>query len=400
MVTPTAPHPAAPPAPVVPRPAATRPTARAAGRWGLRRLTLGRPALGRLDLGQLGPNWYAAVMGTAIVANGAVALPYPVPGRQAFAEVLWVLALAALVVLVGARLVHLTRHRAAARAQLLDDPATAVFYGCPPMALLAVGYGTLVIGSRLIGTGPALAVDLVLWTVGTLYAVLVAAGIPYLMITRHDLSALRANPTWLLPVVAPMVAAALGPALVTHLPAGLRPALFYGCYGLFGASLLAVLAVLPVVLAGLLHSGPLGVLLMPSLFLVLGPLGQSTTAVNQLADASRSAAPALAGPALGFAVLFGVAAIGFALLWLLVAGAANLRALRSGRLPFALTWWAFTFPVGTCVTGAAALARHTGFAGFGVLAVALYALLLTAWSVAAVRTLAALAGGRLLRAAG
>lgn len=70
-------------------------------------------------------------MGTAIVANGAAALPYRVPGQLLFAEAVWALALAALLVLVAARLVHLTRHRAAAREQLLENPATAVFYGCP-----------------------------------------------------------------------------------------------------------------------------------------------------------------------------------------------------------------------------------------------------------------------------
>ncbi|GAA0661339.1 TDT family transporter [Kitasatospora atroaurantiaca] len=349
-----------------------------------------------LDLSRLGPNWHAAVMGTAIVANGAAALPIELPGLIGFGELVWALALAALTLLVAARAAHLTRHRAAARAQLMDDPATAVFYGCPPMALLAVGYATLVLGARVIGTGPAVALDLVLWTVGTVYAVAVAAGIPYLMITRHRLSVLQANPTWLLPVVAPLVAASLGPALIPHLPGPWRTAMLYGCCALLGAGLLATLALLPVVLAGLLHSKLPALILTPSLFLVLGPLGQSTTAVNQLADAARTVAPQRADAAAVLAVLYGVCAIGVALLWLLVAAAANLRAWRA-EMPFAMTWWAYTFPVGTLVTGTAGLARHTGFEGFTALSAGLYVLLLAAWSVAGTRTLTGLAGGRLLR---
>ncbi|GAA2150073.1 TDT family transporter [Kitasatospora kazusensis] len=352
----------------------------------------------RLDLGRLGPNWYAAVMGTAIVANGAAALPVHLPGLIGFAELVWALAATALVLLMAGRAVHHTRHRATARAQLLDDPATAVFYGCPPMALLAVGYGTLVVGSRVIGTGPAVAIDLVLWGAGAVSAVLVAVGIPYLMITRHRLPALQGNPTWLLPVVAPVVAASLGPALIPHLPGQWQLPMLYTCCLLLGAGLLATALLLPVVLAGLLHSKLPTLVLAPSLFLVLGPLGQSTTAGNQLADAVKRVLPGAAGPVLAVSVLYGVAVMGFALLWLLIAAAANLRALKAG-MPFAMTWWAFTFPVGTLVTGAAGLARHTGFAGFTALAVGLFALLLTTWAIATTRTLSALAGRELLHSA-
>ncbi|RKE20203.1 C4-dicarboxylate ABC transporter [Streptomyces sp. TLI_171] len=359
-----------------------------------------RSRLRTLDLARLGPNWYAAVMGTAITGNAAAALPVDVPGRAALAEAVWTLSLLLLAVLLPARAAHLVRHREQARRTLLEDPAAAVFYGCPPMALLAVGYGALTVGGPVLGPRAGLALDVLLWTAGTGYALLVAAGLPYLMITRHRLSALEANPTWLLPVVAPMVSAALGPALVPHLPEGAaRQALLYGCVAMFGASLLATLALLPVVLGGLLHGRRPAPVLTPSLFLVLGPLGQSTTAVHQFADAVPLALPG-AGPggaaaARGLAEVYGIAVMGFALLWLAVAVAANLRAMRA-EMPFAMTWWAFTFPVGTLVTGAAALARHTGFGGFAALAAALYLLLFAAWSVAAARTATGLLAGRLL----
>ncbi len=268
------------------------------------------------------------------------------------------------------------------------------------MALLAVGYGALAVGGPVVGERAGLALYAVLWGAGTLYALVVAAGLPYLMITRHRLSALEANPTWLLPVVAPMVAAALGPALVPHLPEGAaRQALLYGCAAMFGASLLATLVLLPVVFGGLVHSKLPAVVLTPSLFLVLGPLGQSTTAVHQFADAVPSALPGAgrtgAEVARGLAEVYGVAVMGFALLWLAVALVANGRALRAG-MPFAMTWWAFTFPVGTLVTGAAALARHTGFGGFTALAAGLWLLLFTAWAVASAHTVAGLRAGRLL----
>ncbi|MFE7619081.1 TDT family transporter [Streptomyces sp. NPDC057496] len=357
------------------------------------------PTAPRLSsLRYLGPNWYAAVMGTSIVASAGVALPVHIPGLRTFCTFVWVLSALALAVLLTARAGHWIAHRDQARSHLLD-PAVAPFYGCLSMALLAVGGSSLVVGRDLIGESAALALDVVLYTAGTVIGLVAAAAIPYLMVVRHRIEPGNASPVWLLPVVAPMVSAALGPLLVPHLPAGQwREAMLLACYAMFGLSLLATLVMLPLVFARLVHRGPLPLALTPTLFLVLGPLGQSTTAVGQIADAAPGAVPEpyVAGFEM-FAVLYGVPVMGFALLWLALSAALVVRALRNG-MTFAMTWWGFTFPVGTCVTGAAGLARHTGLTAFTWLAVALYVLLVTAWAVAGFRTLRGLFDGALLAA--
>ncbi|MFH8368255.1 C4-dicarboxylate ABC transporter [Streptomyces sp. NPDC018031] len=337
----------------------------------------------------LGPNWYTAVMGTAIVAGAGAVLPR-FPGSVPVLRAVWLLAVAALVAVLAARAAHWARHRDRARAQLLD-PAVAPFHGCAAMALLAVGGATLSVGSGVIGQGPAVAGAAVLWAAGTVAALAAAAGIPFLMITRHRIRAEDASPVWLLPVVAPMVSAASGPALARWLPPGQgRVSLLLGCYALFGLSLLAVALVLPLLFARLLRFGPPAAPLTPTVFLVLGPLGQSTTAAGNLADAAPGSVHA------GYlAVAYGVPVLGFALLWLAVAGALVVHAARRG-LPFAMSWWAFTFPVGTCVTGAAGLARHTGLHALSWLAGGLYAGLVVVWVVVAARTALGVANGSLL----
>ncbi|MFM9367797.1 TDT family transporter [Streptomyces sp. Da 82-17] len=345
-------------------------------------------------LRHLGPNWYAAVMGTAIVASAGAALPAPVPHAAAVA--VWALSALLLAVLLVARAGHWLRHRDQARAHLLD-PAVAPFYGCLSMALLAVGGGTLTLGGGVLGERAALAVDVVLFSAGTAVGLLAAAAIPYLMVTRHKVDPGTASPVWLLPVVAPMVSAAQGPLLLPHVPAGQwREALLLGSYAMFGLSLLATLLMLPLIFGRLVVHGPLPLALTPTLFLVLGPLGQSTTAVNSLADVAPSAiGGSYAGAFEAFAVVYGVPVLGFALLWLAFALALVVRAARSG-LRFGMTWWGFTFPVGTCVTAAAGLARHTGLTAYEWLATALYVFLLAAWATATIGTAHGLAKGRLL----
>src|ERR1700761_9171741 len=88
-------------------------------------------------------------------------------------------------------------------------------------------------------------------------------------------------------------------------------------------------------------------------------------------------APYAAGAAV-FALLYGVPTWGFAMMWLVLAAAITLRTARHG-LPFALTWWSFTFPVGTCVTGTIALAARSHADVLQDWSVVLDALLVGAW---------------------
>ncbi|MEU0898459.1 TDT family transporter [Streptomyces massasporeus] len=361
-------------------------------------VTAARPRAYPLSVRHLGPNWYATVMGTAVVATAGGALAPHVPGLRGVLAAVWALSLALLVTLLGARAVHWTRHRDQARSHLLD-PAAAPFYGCLAMALLAVGGGALTVGRDWIGLRAAVALDAVLFTAGTVLGLAAAVVVPYLMAVRHRVGPGQATPVWLLPLVAPMVSAALGPLLVPHLPPGqARETLLLGCFALFGLSLLATLVMLPLVFARSLTGGPLPLALTPTLFLVLGPLGQSTTAVGAFADVAPGVVPAPYSEGFGaLAVLYGVPVMGFALLWFCLATAHVVRARRHG-MGFSMTWWSFTFPVGTCVTGAEALARHTGLVVYAGPAVLLYAVLVAAWGTAVVGTVRGLLRGELLAA--
>ncbi|MHB9862938.1 TDT family transporter [Streptomyces sp. YIM S03343] len=344
----------------------------------------------------LGPNWYAAVMGTAIVATGGAGLPFTLPGLRTVLTGIWALDLVLLTVLLTARTLHWRHHRDQARAHLLD-PAMAPFYGCLSMGLVAAGGATLVVGRDWIGTDAAVLLDAVLFTAGTAVGLVAAVAVPYLMTVRHRITPEQVSPVWLLPLVAPMVPAALGPLLLPYLPPGQpRETLLYASFSMFGMSLLATLAVLPVVFGRLVTGGPLPLALTPTLCLVLGPFGQSVTAAGKFADAAPGllAAPYARGFAV-FAVLYGVPVMGFAVLWIALTAAHVVRARRAG-MRFAMTWWAFTFPVGTCVTGAESLARHTGLTAYAWLATLLYGLLVAAWAVAALHTARGVLSGALL----
>jgi tellurite resistance protein TehA-like permease len=214
------------------------------------------------------------------------------------------------------------------------------------------------------------------------------------MFTRHRLQPGAAFGGWLMPVVPPMVSASTGALLIPYAPAGqARLALLLACYAMFGISLLASLIVITLIWGRLAGHGPGPARLVPTLWIVLGPLGQSVTAANLLGAVARDAIPAPYATALRvFGVLYGIPVWGFAVLWAAIASAITLRAARR-HLPFSLTWWSFTFPVGTCVTATTTLALATGSVALRVAAAAWYAALVAAWLIVATRTVHASARG-------
>ncbi len=338
-------------------------------------------------LSNLGPNWFASVMGTGILATAGASLPMHVPGLRTFALVAWLVAAGWLVVLLVTVGAHWLRHPTVVRSHA-RNPQMAHFYGAAPMALLTVGAGALLVGTDLIGDRPAVYLAWTLWTAGTLGGLFTATSIPYLMFTQYEVEKDAAFGGWLMPVVPPMVSAATGALLVTHLPAGTaRQTMLFGCYAMFGLSLFASIIIITMIWSRLAHYGTSGTARVPTLWIVLGPLGQSITAAGLLGVSAAHAVDAdLADGMALFGILYGVPVWGFAVLWIALATALTVRTLRRG-MPFALTWWSLTFPVGTFVTGTSQLAAHTGLPAFRVAAVVAYMALVGTWLLVGARTL-------------
>ena len=340
------------------------------------------PTANRTTRPLLGPNWFAAVMGTGIVANAAVTLRGSLHGLQAAATVIW---LGAALLLIMLSVVYVWQRALRLHA---GDPVMAQFFGAPPMALLTVGTGALVFGRQLIGPEAALDVSWVLWWLGTVLGLVAACAVPYLMITRHHFAPDAAFGGWLLPVVVPMVSAASGALLVPYAPAGQpRLALLLGCYAMLGLSFVATLLVVAMIYGRLVHHEAPAGSVVPTVWIGVGAWALPVTALGALAAVAPSALPALyAQGAAVFALLGGVAVWGFTMLWLALAIGLTARTIGAG-LPFAPTWWSFIFPVGDCVTATDTLAARTGSEPLAWIGVMFYALLVIGWLVVASHSL-------------
>lgn len=342
---------------------------------------------------EITPNWFASVMGTGIIANAAAGLPIFGHQLQGFALMVWLVATAMLLLLFVVKSVELARHFHLTRKHF-DDVVMAQFFGAPPMAILTIAGGFVLLGPDILGQENAINIAWVLWFLGTAGGLITAVLIPYRLFTHFRVQQDSAFGGWLMPVVPPMVSAAIGALLIPYAPEGeWQKTMLFSCYAMFGLSLIAAMIITTLIWSRLAHVGTSGGTRVPTLWIILGPLGQSITAAGALATHARGVVDqSLATGMKVISILLGVPLWGFAVFWSALATLLTVRAIRN-KMPFSLTWWAFTFPVGTCVTGTAQLAFHTELVAFSYAAVMLFFGLIGAWIIATLGTLKGLTQG-------
>lgn len=332
-----------------------------------------------------GPAWFVTVMGTGIVANAASLAPVDGIVVRGFAEAVWVVGVLLLGLVTAVTAARL--RRGPAETATPAGPGAIAFWGTVPMAVTTIGAGALLAAEPLLGTAVATAVAAVLVGVGTVLGVLVAVSVPRAWVRRHPRMLTEVAPVWLLAVVPPMVSAAAIGGIAMRDPSGpLAVGLLIVAALLFAGSLGACLGVGALVVARVIVHGTGPAAAAPTVLIVLGPLGQSITAACLLGPLAARLTPEPYGPALdGLATGYGLVALALAALWGIAAVTVIVRAVRDG-LPFALTWWSFTFPVGTCVTGTALLADRVAGGPLTVAALVLLSVLVVAWIAVLTRT--------------
>ncbi|MGC9270138.1 TDT family transporter [Acidiphilium sp.] len=344
------------------------------------------------------PNWFAATMGTGILALDLNQLPIAIDGLHAVARSLWlgnIVLFALFSLMYGARWILFPREA----ARVFGHPTMSMFFGTIPMGLATIINGFVVFGIPLWGPA-AIEIATVLWWIDVAMALVIGLGVPFLMITRQDHAIERMTAIWLLPVVAAEVAAASGAGLLPHLAdPHISLAIDMICYALWAYSVPTALGIIVILLLRLVvHNLPHHDM-APSSWLTLGPIGTGALGLLLLgADAPRVFASAglgsLADAAQGIGLIGGVVLWGYGAWWLAFAVLATLRYLRLG-MRFNLGWWGFTFPIGVYTASTYALAAQLHLALFEVSAEALTVCLMLFWMIVASLTVSGAVSRRL-----
>jgi C4-dicarboxylate transporter/malic acid transport protein len=350
--------------------------------------------LSRLDsprevIRQFTPNWFAATMGTGILAIGLAQLPGHNPVLRSVAEGLWLfnIALFALFsLLYAARWVFFFD----GAKRIFGHSVVSMFFGCIPMGLATIINGFLAFGIARWGH---VAVDIAhaLWWLDAGLAIVCGVAVPFMMFTRQSHGLEKMTAVWLLPVVAAEVAAVSGGLLAPHLADSHQQlTVLIASYALWACSVPLAMSILVIlVLRMALHKLP-PVGMAATSWLALGPIGTGALGLLVLGGAAPAvfAANGLAdygAAARGVGLIGGVLMWGYGLWWMATAVLVTLRYLRQG-LPFNIGWWGYTFPLGVYAVATLRLATILPIPAIALFGAAQVAALAVLWLIVGTRT--------------
>jgi C4-dicarboxylate transporter/malic acid transport protein len=338
---------------------------------------------------QFTPNWFAATMGTGVLALALAQLPVAIPGLHAVAEGLWLLNICLFALFTAAYAARWVLFFDEAR-RIFGHSTVSMFFGTIPMGLATIINGFLVFGLPRWGDG-VIHVAEVLWWLDVAMSVACGVLIPYMMFTRQEHSIDQMTAVWLLPVVAAEVAAASGGLLAPHLAdAHSQLVVLTTSYVLWAFSLPVAFSILTILLLRMaLHKLPHENMAASS-WLALGPIGTGALGMLLLgADApaifAANGLPGIGEIAAGLGLVAGITLWGFGFWWMLIALLITVRYLRDG-IPFNLGWWGFTFPLGVYSLTTLKLGSTLNLAFFSVFGGVLVAMLAVMWLIVSKRT--------------
>ncbi|WP_347901461.1 TDT family transporter [Pseudomonas purpurea] len=338
---------------------------------------------------QFTPNWFAATMGTGVLALALAQLPVSIPGLHAFAEGLWMFNIFLFLLFSSLYAARWAFFFDEAR-RIFGHSTVSMFFGTIPMGLATIINGFLLFGLPRWGEGVVHVAE-VLWWLDVALSLACGVLIPYLMFTRQEHSIDQMTAVWLLPVVAAEVAAASGGLLAPHLTdAHAQLVVLTTSYVLWAFSLPVAFSILTILLLRMaLHKLPHENMAASS-WLALGPIG--TGALGMLLLGSDAPAifaanglPGVGEIAAGLGLVAGITLWGFGLWWMLMAVLITLRYLRAG-IPFNLGWWGFTFPLGVYSLATLKLASTLNLTFFSIFGSVLVVALALMWLLVSVRT--------------
>lgn len=336
------------------------------------------------------PGWFASVMGTAILAIAIFVFRKFVPFAYELQLFFITIAILLFLTLLIPWLTRWLKYPQAVRKDLAH-PVSAAFFPTMPISLLVLGIALEKTPLAFLPESASRNILLILWIAGSAGILLFALSILSTFFHMEKIKWEAATLGWLIPPVSALLVPILGSSLAVYFstpPWG--NIIFFTSLMFLGVGSLLFLLVMGTVFTRYIFYALPPAQLTPTLWVGIAPTSILTIVILKLTKPTQTIFAASPQTMEVFDLLAKMGSItlwGFALFWLTLALLVTLKTHRQSPLPFALSWWAFIFPVGAFTVASGILYQAVPFALFLWAGLAALIGLLALWLITMGRTL-------------
>ncbi|GAB6148127.1 TDT family transporter [Stetteria hydrogenophila] len=329
------------------------------------------------------PAWFASVMGTGIVAVTSLFYSQYLPFLKALAYFTFYLNVALFFVLLVPWILRWIFFREEALADL-EHPVNSNFYA-------TISAGMIVLAVDFIVVGRNMTAGEVFWLIGTIATIFFGVVTPYIMFRGGHIKIDHISPAWFIPPIGLIIIPVPGSFFVNRFSGILREFVIALNYFGWGAGFFLYIALFTIAMYRFILHHPLPSILAPTIWMNIGPIGAGTIALVNLIKSSPFIT--VKEPFLVFALMFW----GFGIWWFIMAIMMTFYYIKRVGLPYAMSWWAFTFPLGAYSAASHIVSEIFGFKLIDYIGFAVYILLLITWTITFAKTLENTLNGTLFR---
>lgn len=318
------------------------------------------------------PSWFASVMGTGILAMDSLFFSTYLPVLKGVASAIFYFNVMLFFVLLIPWCLRWCFFKENAIKDM-ENPVISNFYATIAIAMLVLAANFIVIGKNVF-------IGQIFWFVGAFLTMFFGVFTPYLTFKGEHVKLDHINPAWFIPPVGLIVIPIAGSLVISYHTGWLRELIVFVNYFGWGGGFFVYLALLAVCMYRFILHNPLPERLAPTIWINLGPIGAGTLALVNLIR--NSSFVTMKEPFMVFGLLFW----GFGVWWVLMAILMTLHYIKRLSLPYAMSWWAFTFPLGAYVASCHVVSTIFHIALIDYFGFLLYWLLVALWLVTFIKT--------------
>ncbi|TWH47713.1 hypothetical protein [Sporomusa sp. KB1] len=322
----------------------------------------------------LSPAWFASVMGTGIFALASKNYACYWAGLNNAAVFLWGINIVLFLGLIVPWLLRWFFYQDYALRDL-NHPITGQFYATMPIGCLVLAADFMTFGPSYIGTDLSLTTAKGLWITGAVLSLTTAVIIPTLnyfnKVTIEDI-----NPAWFMPPVSLIVVPIAGAPLIPYWPQTLQKVMLLINFVSWGLGFFLFMYIAVICFYRLFVAPILPGSLIPTIWIYLGPIGAGTVSLLNLGHASLQFMNNTWIPVIN---IFGLIYWGFGFWWLIAASVITITYILRNNLPYAISWWAYTFPLGAYTVATYLISINLECEEIRIFGVLCYCLLAFCW---------------------